>query len=109
MLHSVAAQIVRDMIDKQIGIKGPIIHPPGSSRYYASDKGNDLPHIVVGRLGVNHYPIVSTALLEICLLERTDLHWSIHQLIVAVRRKRVRAQTGTRGSDPPTGRNILEA
>ena len=82
MLHAATGGAAREVIEEHVGVEGTVVHPSGGCGDNLVQGGDDLFHVVVGRVGVDDYAEVATGFVEIGLLEIADLDGRIDQAVV---------------------------
>src|SRR5580692_3863079 len=95
MLHTAPGWRSWKMIDEHVAVEGTIIHPVARSRRDFVQHGSNCCHVVVARLGIDNYAIVSASFVEIRFLEVSDLNRRIDQAVVAVRAEFALRQCGS--------------
>src|ERR1700693_3309170 len=109
MLHAAARWSVGEMVEEHIVIEGTIAHPTGCRGHDFTQHGDDLIHIVVGGFGVNHYAIVSAALVEIRVFERSHLNRRVDQTIIILGAESSFLRKSQRRGDAPSLGKMVEA
>ncbi len=108
VLHPTAAGTSREVIEKEVSLERPVIHPAGRGGHDFLQVRHDPLHVVVCRVGVHDHAIVTAAFVEVRFLERSDLHRRIDQAVIVLGSERI-SLGRERRCEFPSGRNIHEA
>ena len=109
MLHPSAIAVVRKVINEEIFISRPVLHPLCSRRHNLAHGGNQRRHITFRR--IHHYPIGASRQRKTAFPKIADFHWGIHQVVVVSGDKDVSRAAQLRQSDrdAPISWKIVES